>query len=215
MAQHIVSSGKSMWFQPIMLLASLLLSLGVITPLGGAEPSEETKISRTPARKTVKIRRVMIIVQPTGALSSQVMEDAVAAELIAADYGVVSREQRGLIMAKQMARPQPTTAPGRTDRDEGSVTDITQVAREAKADAIVTISVLTDVVQRNLFDKDTQRVKEVLSQQVVQGFSLALAEAAGGELLAVGTGRFASAPPVADAAGVVARTVSGMLKEGT
>ena len=91
--------------------------------------------------------------------------------------------------------------------------DITKIARVADANAIVTVTVLTELVQQNVFNNDTGRIKEVRSEQTVKAISITLVDADKGELLACGYANYSSGSGIADAASEVGKEIVKIVRK--
>lgn len=185
-----LESGKRcyVWY---LLLIMLIFVFAPVRSLQANQPNTDTNITtvKSPDVGSKDIKRVIVLVYPLDSLSSQAMEDIVTTELMMANIDVVSRQKRTIISAEQLSKKQQPK-----DKDEKStdssnseeVLDITKIARLSTADAIVTITVLSELVQQNIFDNSTGRIKQVHSKQVVTTATLTIVDASDGKLLASG-----------------------------
>ena len=185
-----LESGKRcyVWY---LLLIMLIFVFAPVRSLQANQPNTDTNITtvKSPDVGSKDIKRVIVLVYPLDSLSSQAMEDIVTTELMMANIDVVSRQKRTIISAEQLSKKQQPK-----DKDEKStdssnseeVFDITKIARLSTADAIVTITVLSELVQQNIFDNSTGRIKQVHSKQVVTAATLTIVGASDGKLLASG-----------------------------
>ncbi len=164
-----------------------LTAFVLIQPETSAKASDSVagslKIATSPAFSGKDIDRVLLIVHPGDSLVSQVMEDIVTKELMSAGLSVVSREQHALISAQELVKQDQlsaTTAPAAESSQE--IVDLTKIARAAGANAIVTITALTNVIQSNVYNA-SGRIDKVVSRQIPEAISLTIVNAHSGELL--------------------------------
>lgn len=174
-----------------LLLIMLILVFAPVRSLPANRPNKGTNITtaKSPDIGSKDIKRVIILVYPLDSLSSQAIEDIVTTELMMANINVVSRQKRTIISAEQLSKKQQPKDKDEKSTDQSNseeVLDITKIARLSAADAIVTITVLSELVQQNIFDNQTGRIKQVHSKQVVTTATLTIVDASEGKLLASG-----------------------------
>ena len=185
-----IESGKKCYVWCLL----LIMLIFVFAPVRSLQANQSNKgpnitIAKSPDVDSKDINRVIILVYPLDSLSSQAIEDIVTTELMTANINVVSRQKRTVISAEQLSKKQQPKDKDEKSKDQSNseeVLDITKIARLSAADAIVTITVLSELVQQNIFDNQTGRIKQVHSKQVVTTATLTIVDASDGKLLASG-----------------------------
>ena len=183
-------------------LAGLPVTQNAAAQTAGTRQAGRSTLVKAPnAGSLSPIGRLLIIVQPAGTLHSQVVEDALAAEMMAAGLTLVSREksQSAELKLLEKAAAQEESAAQEKPEDKAAADEQSKeedqekedvsllgIAKAAGADVIVSVTVLTDVVQRNVFDERAGRVTQVRSEQVVLAVSCTVVRVSDGELLAAG-----------------------------
>ena len=182
------------------LASAFLVSLPVVSEVlgqtAGARQGGSPGLVKAPnADSLTAISRLLIVVQPAGTLHSQIVEDVLAAEMMSAGLTVISRE-KSVDTELQLLEKVEKEAESEGEDEQESKADTnednkTQVgplgtAKATGADAIVSVTLLTDVVQRNIYDKQLGRVTEVKSEQVVLAVSCTVVRVSDGALLAAG-----------------------------
>lgn len=177
-----------------------LVSLPVVSEVAGqtvgARLSESTGLIKAPdAGSLSAMRKLLIVVQPAGTLHSQIVEDAISVEMMTAGLTVISRE-RSVSIELALLQKAEKEAENKGQDEKGSESDADEanknevgplgIAKATGADAIVSVTVLTDVVQHNIYDGQLGRVTEVRSEQVVLAVSCTVVRVSDGALLAAG-----------------------------
>ncbi len=177
-------------------LVSLPVASEVVGQTAGARQGSGPMLVKAPGAGSLSaISKLLIVVQPAGTLHSQIVEDILAAEMMAAALTVISREKSistelELLekIEKEAKSEEDDGKNSESDADENTENESGPLgsARAAGANAIVSVTVLTDVVQRNVYDEKLGRVTEVRSQQVVLAVSCTVVRVSDGALLAAG-----------------------------
>jgi len=181
-----------------------LVVISLLVGLCAADPGERGGEGRLnlvagPAAKGLRPKgKVLILFEPRGAAPSQVLEDAVSAELISAGTQVVSREKRFAVEVERLKAAgrevDEGEEKGRSEKEKEGFPGLLGVAREAGAELLILATALVDVVQRNVYDEQTGRPAEVRSEQVIQAVSCTVVRVRDGELLAAGCADYSTDP---------------------
>jgi len=148
---------------------------------------------KSPTGSSAKaVKDVLLVVQPNDMLHSQVIQDALAAELMSAGVTIVSRERHLSVELEQFAaseredEKEPQGAAKAPKPDKKSGTGPLEIAKASGATFIVTMTILGDTIQRNVYEPQTARIAEVRTEQVIRSVSCAVVRVSNGELVACG-----------------------------
>jgi hypothetical protein len=143
-----------------------------------------------------KIKKVLVIIAPTATLQSQVCEDVLAVEFMSTRIDVVSREKREREQTQQLIEADrvvksaeqagESTSAKDSDESNKNIVDILSVAKAMGSHALVTARLLTDTIQRNIYDTESGRVKELRTELLVKAVSVTVVEVEEGNLLLAG-----------------------------
>ena len=209
-------SGFLRWFWLSVLFVVILAPVGVLFA-GSSNSAGQMVSAKSSGWADSKVGKVLLITYPLDSLDSQVIEDILTTELMLSRVAVVSREQRSLISAEQLSKqgtpePEKDSSEAKDDTNE-EILDITRIARAAGADAIITLTMLGQVVQRNVFDSETGQVTEVHSEQLVRAISMTLVGVDKGQLLAAGYASYPSPLNIAEAASHVGKEIVKIIQK--
>ena len=139
------------------------------------------------------VRELFVMVSLAGAVGSQVAEDALAVELMAGGFAVVSRERWAREERRQL---EAADAKAGEDPESTTLIDILDVTKACGADAILSVSVLAELVQKNVYGGDQPTVDEVRSVEAIRSAAATLVRVEDGKLMVAGSAEFENPPSV-------------------
>jgi len=159
-----------------------------------AQVADRSRSAKSQLLQSTNIGCALIIASPVGSLQSQLIEDVLSVELMLNGISVISREKKiktetgKLAVIEQKLRAMAVAEPNETSIDPNiQPIEALGLAKECGVHAIITITVLEDVVQRNIYSNNpTHQIAEVRSEQVIQALSWTIVGVGDGELLAAG-----------------------------
>ena len=177
----------------------VFLSAGFAEETGGIVKSASS--AKIPKTNLLKIDSILIYAHPTGSLEARIVEDAVAVDLLSAGIDVIGRQKIDRIQKNELKRirnlDKDKTS---TEIEEPYELDILHVANLCGAKAVMNVTVLADGSQKNIYDSNSMRVREVRNQPVVHTTSLNLVDTETGKLLVVAFAKYSEPTSLGNAA---------------
>jgi len=134
---------------------------------------------------------VLVWVEPGASLESRLLEDALAARLMASGFKVIGQlkaEKSG----KEFQNKQRAKAGKGKDLQNTLPPDVLDLARGSGAELILVASVLATQSQMNLYDSSSGQVREVQTILRIQIASISLVASSSGNVLAAGIAEYES-----------------------
>ena len=161
------------------------------------------------------IDSVLLYAQPVASLEGRLVEDAIALKLFAAGIDVVGREKAARVedsefkKASEREKEKDEKSPNKENsaRKDPLTIDTLQVAKLCGARGVVSISIGTDRGQKNIYEKDGTKVREVQTPPVVHAASLTLSDVDTGKLLVVVFANYTEPVSLAKAANDLAKSL--------
>lgn len=141
-----------------------------------------------------QIRRVLVVAAPELGVEGEFCEDVVSVKMMAAGFGVVSRElreQEQLVRLAKMRKEieKETKSSEETDKrvigrkPKEGLSDLLTAGQVTKTDALVIINLVADPVQRNIYANDPLRVMEVRNELSVRSSSVTVVDVDTGKVV--------------------------------
>lgn len=211
MSRRAIRTGTAMLLT-VGLSNCLLVGSDAAAQTAGTSQGGRPALVKAPGAEALgAMNKLLVVVQPAGTIHGQIVEDALAAEMMTDGLTVVSREKRqsaelklleeAAEEAESAGQEEPEAAAGveeesKADAEKENKEDmgLLGTAKATGADAIVSVTVLTDAVQHNVYDEQLGRVTQVKSEQVVLAVSCTVVRVSDGALLAAGCTDYSDAP---------------------
>lgn len=167
------------------IIAVLVVGFGTCWA-NAAEPT--VKFAWSPGNSQKKVSQidcVLVSVEPVASIEGKLLEDAITVELFLSNTKVVGRAKT-VQLTNELARKHRSKVEKEGDpNDEADVpVDFLQVAKAGGAQAVLSVTVLANQIQMNVYDKTTARVQEVQSVFRIHMVSMTLVDTTSGDILA-------------------------------